>query len=46
MNLRMVREYFKLDSVAGQGDELSKIINLLHFVHDNIRHDGNNRAFA
>ena len=44
--LSMVREYFKLDSVAGQGDELSKIINLLHFVHDNIRHDGSNRAFA
>ncbi len=46
MNLRMVREYFKLDSVAGQGDELSKIINLLHFAHDNISHDGSNRAFA
>jgi len=44
--LSMVREYFKLDSVAGQGDELSKIINLLHFAHDNIRHDGSNRAFA
>ena len=46
MNLRMVRDYFKLDSVAGQGDELSKIINLMHFAHDNIRHDGSNRAFA
>ena len=46
MNLRMVREYFNLDSVAGQGDELSIIINLLHFAHDNIRHDGSNRAFA
>ena len=45
-NLRMVRDYFKLDSVVGQGDELSKIINLLHFVHDNIRHDGGNQAFA
>ncbi len=45
-NLCMVREYFKLDSVAGQGDELSKIINLLHFAHDNIRHDGGNRAIA
>lgn len=45
-NLRLVREYFKLDSVAGQGDELSKIINLLHFAHDNIRHDGGNRAIA
>ena len=45
-NLQMVRDYFKLDSVAGQGDELSKIINLLHFAHDNIRHDGGNQAFA
>ena len=45
-NLRMVRDYFKLDSLAGQGDELSKIINLLHFAHDNIRHDGGNQAFA
>ena len=44
--LSVVREYFKLDSVAGQGDELSKIINLLHFAHDNMRHDGGNRAFA
>ena len=44
--LRMVREYFKLDSVAGQGDELSKIINLLHFAHDNMPHDGSHRAFA
>ena len=46
MNLRMVRDYFKLDSVAGQGDELSKILNLMHFAHANIRHDGSNRAFA
>ena len=44
--LSVVREYFKLDSVAGQGDELSKIINLLHFVHDEMPHDGNHRAFA
>ena len=46
MNLRMVREYFQLDSVVGTGDELSKIINLLHFAHDNIRHDGSNRAYV
>ena len=38
--LHAVRDYLKLDSVAGQGDELSKIINLLHFVHDNMPHDG------
>lgn len=46
MNLRMVREYFNLDSVAGQGDELSRIINVLHFAHGQIRHDGSNRAFV
>lgn len=44
--LRAVRDYLKIDSVAGQGDELSKIINLLHFVHDNMPHDGSHRAFA
>lgn len=44
--LRMVREYFNLDSVAGTGDELSKIINLLHFAHDNMEHDGAHRAFV
>jgi len=45
-NLVMVKEYFELEKVAGDGDELSKIINLLHFAHDNIRHDGSNRAFC
>ena len=44
--LSVVRDYLKLDSVAGQGDELSKIINLLHFTHNEMPHDGNHRAFA
>lgn len=35
-----VREYFQLDSIAGAGDELSKIKNILRWVHDNIEHDG------
>lgn len=35
-----IRKYFKLDSIAGDGPELSKIIKLLYFVHDSIRHDG------
>lgn len=39
-SLAMVRHYFNLDSIAGDGDEISKIKNLLAFVHDNIRHDG------
>ena len=44
--LSVVRDYLKLDSVAGQGDELSKIINLLHFIHDEMPHNGNHRAFV
>jgi hypothetical protein len=39
-NLVRVREYFKLDSVAGAGDELSKIKNILIYIHDLIEHDG------
>lgn len=39
-DLVRVRAHFKLDSVAGAGDELSKIRNLLTFVHNTIQHDG------
>lgn len=39
-NLVRVRQYFKLDSVAGTGDELSKIKNILTYIHDKIMHDG------
>ena len=35
-----LREHFKLDSVAGAGDEISKIKNLLHWVHNIVQHDG------
>ena len=36
----MVRvQIFNLDS-AGSGDELSKIRNLMHWVHNAVRHDG------
>lgn len=41
-NLVRVRRYFKLDSVAGAGDEISKIKNILTYIHNLIRHDGNN----
>jgi len=43
-NLLLVREYFKLDTIPGKDNELEHIKNLLHFAHDNIRHDGSNRA--
>ena len=45
-NLKEVRKYFKLDSVAGDGDELSKIVNLLLFVTNSIRYDGSNWALC
>ena len=38
--LVVLRKHFNLDSVAGNGDELSKIKNLLSFVHNLIPHDG------
>ena len=38
--LRRVREFFNLDSIAGQGDEISRIKRLMYWVHDHIPHDG------
>ncbi len=40
-NLVKTRETLKLDSIAGKGSELSRIFNLLHWVHNMVRHDGN-----
>lgn len=40
--LSLSRERFNLDSIAGNGDEISRIKNLLYWVHDNIPHDGGN----
>lgn len=31
---------FNLDSIAGNGDDISQIKNILYWVHNNIRHDG------
>lgn len=45
-NLKHVREFFSLDKVAGEGDEISKILNILRFVHDSIQHNGNNYALC
>jgi hypothetical protein len=39
-NLVRIRRDFKLDSIAGQGSEVFKIINLMHWVHTVVRHDG------
>ena len=40
-NLVALRTGFKLDSIAGGGNEVSKILSLLHWVHNLIPHDGN-----
>lgn len=40
-NLVRVKEYFNLDSIAGSGDEISQIKNLLLWSHNVVRHDGN-----
>lgn len=39
-NLVRVRMKFNLDSIAGNGDELSKIEKIMFWVHNTIRHDG------
>lgn len=37
-----LRKELKLDSIAGGGNELSKIINLMHWIHYLVPHDGQN----
>lgn len=39
--LALDRKYFNLDSIAGNGDDISRIKNLMYWVHDAVRHDGN-----
>lgn len=38
--LTKIRNYFNLDSIAGNGDEISRIKNLMYWVHNHIRHNG------
>lgn len=40
--LTLSRERFNLDSIAGNGDDISRIKNLLYWVHNNIPHAGSN----
>jgi hypothetical protein len=40
--LKSLKIMFQLDSIAGKGDELSQIINLMKWVHYRIKHDGDN----
>lgn len=38
--LTLSRERFNLDSIAGTGDDISRMKRLLYWVHDSIPHDG------
>ena len=40
--LIITRNTFNLDSIAGNGNDISKIKNLMYWVHNNIEHDGSN----
>ncbi len=39
-SLVALRKKFSLDSIAGKGNEVLRILNLLHWVHNLILHDG------
>ena len=39
--LTAIREYFNLDSIAGNGSEISRIKRIMYWLHDAICHDGN-----
>lgn len=43
-NLVAIRKKFKLDSIAGKGDEASKAINILKWVHNTVQHDGQHES--
>lgn len=40
-NLVTLRKEFNLDSIAGTGNEVSQILNLMHWIHDFVPHEGN-----
>ena len=39
-NLVHIRKYFNLDSIAGTCDEITRIKNIMTWVHNTVRHDG------
>ena len=39
-----LRKTFNLDSIAGNANEVSKILNILHWVHNTVSHDGSSES--
>lgn len=38
--LKKIKDFFNLEHIAGDGDELSQMRNIMSWLHDRIRHDG------
>ena len=38
--LTAIRDYFNIDSIAGNGNEISRIKRIMYWLHDAIPHDG------
>ena len=43
-NLVALKNRFNLDSVAGTGNDVSKVLSVLHWVHNNVNHDGQHES--
>jgi len=39
-NLQHIKQKYDLETIAGNGDELSRITNLMFWVNENLEHDG------
>ncbi|MFK7904582.1 MAG: transglutaminase domain-containing protein [Chitinophagales bacterium] len=40
VHLKRIRKNFNLDSIGGKGNEISKLLNVMNWVHNIVRHDG------
>lgn len=40
MNLHNLKQKYDLETIAGNGDEISRITNLMFWVNENLEHDG------
>lgn len=40
--LAQIRDTLRLDSIAGDGDDISRIKNVMYWLHDIVPHDGSN----
>ena len=44
VKLKQIKKEFNLDSIAGNGNEISKLLNMMHWVHNIVRHDGSSNS--